>query len=160
MFDPTTLLGFHTIISLIAIATGLPMVLALLGFRMPAIWTEAFLVTAVGTSANGFLLPAAKILPSHIVGALALIVLAAVLFARFVGRFGGAWRWIYAAGMVASLYLLCFVAVEQAFGKIPALEAAAPIVTKPNAQVVALIVFVGLGIAAARLFRRGAAATA
>jgi hypothetical protein len=161
MFDPTTLLGFHTIASLIALGTGILAVLALLGLRLPAVWTQLFLLTAVVTSATGFLFPVTAVLPSHIIGAIALVVLAAVLLARFVGRLAGAWRGVYAVGMVASLYFLFFVAIAQAFGKVPVLKAAAPTESEPPfaiAQGVTLVIFIGLGIAALRLFRyRGAA---
>lgn len=162
MFDPTTLVGFHTIISFIAIGAGILAVLALFGLRLAPIWTQMFLVTAVVTSATGFLLPATAILPSHIVGAIALVVLAAVLLARFIGHLAGVWRWVYAGGMVASLYFLCFVAIAQAFSKVPALKAAAPTLSEPPfaiSQGIALVIFVVLGIAALRLFQhRGAAA--
>src|SRR5471030_1019108 len=126
MFDPTTLLGFHTIISLIAIGTGILAVLALLGLRLAIFWTQLFLLTAAATSATGFLFPVTAILPSHIVGGIALVVLAAILLARFVGHLAGIWRWVYAGGMVASLYFLIFVAISQSFSKVPVLKAAAP----------------------------------
>lgn len=161
MFDPTTLLGFHTIISLIAIGTGIPAVLALLGLRLSIVWTWLFLLTAVATSATGFLFPVTAVLPSHIVGAIALVVLAAVLLARFVGHLAGICRWIYAGGMVASLFFLFFVAIAQAFSKVPVLKAAAPTLSEPPfaiSQGVNLVIFIGLGIAAVRLSRyRGSA---
>ncbi|MDB5364070.1 MAG: hypothetical protein JWO51_5367 [Rhodospirillales bacterium] len=163
MFDPTTLVGLHTIISFIAIAAGILAVLALFGLRLAPIWTQVFLVTAVVTSATGFLLPATAILPSHVIGALALVVLAAVLLARFIGPLAGVWRWVYAGGMVASLYFLCFVAIAQAFSKVPALKAAAPTLSEPPfaiSQGIALVIFVVLGIAALRLSRSPGAAAA
>jgi hypothetical protein len=160
MFDPTTLLGFHTIISLIALGTGILAVLALLGLHMPVIWTQLFLLTAAVTSATGFLFPVTAVLPSHIIGAIALVVLVAVLLARFVGHFAGVWRWVYAGGIVASLYFLLFVAIAQAFSKVPVLKAAAPTLSEPPfaiSQGVNLVIFIGLGIAALCLFRyRGA----
>lgn len=160
MFDPTTLLGFHTIVSLIALGTGILAVLALLGLRLPVVWTQLFLLTAVVASATGFLFPVATVLPSHIIGAIALVVLAAVLLARFVGPFAGVWRWVYAGGIVASLYFLFFVAIAQAFSKVPVLKAAAPTLSEPPfaiSQGINLVIFIGLGIAALRLFRyRGA----
>jgi hypothetical protein len=62
--------------------------------------------------------------------------------------------------MVASLYFLFFVAIAQAFGKVPVLKAAAPTLSEPPfaiSQGVNLVIFIGLGIAALRLFRyRGA----
>uniref|UniRef100_UPI001952D2E7 hypothetical protein n=1 Tax=Klebsiella pneumoniae TaxID=573 RepID=UPI001952D2E7 len=81
-----------------------------------------FLATAVLTSATGYGFPFNGLLPSHVVGAIALVLLAVVLLARFVFRLAGSWRWIYAAGMVFSLYFLVFVAIAQAFMKIPVLR--------------------------------------
>ena len=163
MFDPTTMVGFHTIISLIAIVTGIGAVLALFGLRLAPIWTQVFLVTAIITSAGGYLLPATMILPSHIVGAVALVVLAGVLVARYVGHLAGLWRWVYAGGMVASLYFLVFVAVAQAFSKVPTLKALAPTQSEPPFAIsegIVLLIFVALGIAALKLFRYQEAATA
>jgi len=162
MFDPTTMVGFHTNVSLIAIVTGIGAVLTLFGLRLAPIWTQVFLVTAIITSAGGYLLPATMILPSHIVGAVALVVLAAVLVARYVGHLAGVWRWVYAGGMVASLYFLVFVAIAQAFSKVPELKAAAPTLSEPPfaiSQGVNLVIFIILGVAALRLLRhRGATA--
>lgn len=163
MLDLATFTAIHTIISIVAILTGIPAVLALLGRQVAAIWTSSFLVTAALTSATGFGFPFTGVLPSHVVGAVALVVLAVAIFARVGAHFAGAWRWIYAAGLVASLYFLIFVAIAQAFGKIPALKAAAPTLSEPPfaiAQGVALILFIGLGIAACRKFRPGLTAAA
>ncbi len=58
--------------------------------------------------------------------------------------------------MVASLYLLIFVAVVQAFQKTPSLHALAPTGTEPPfaiTQVLVLLVMVAIGIAAVRSFR-------
>lgn len=65
----------------------------------------------------------------------------------------GVWRPVYAAAAVASLYFLVFVAVAQAFAKVPALAALAPTQSEPPfaiAQGVVLLVFVILGTLAAR----------
>ncbi len=156
MFDPTTLVGFHTWLSLVAIATGLFVVADLIAARERGAATIAFLATAIATSATGYLFPFSGVLASHIVGAIALVVLAVALVARYGRHLAGAWRWIYAAAAVASLYFLVFVAVAQAFLKIPALHALAPTGSEPAfaiAQIAVLAVFVGLGIAAARKFR-------
>ncbi|HLZ66376.1 MAG TPA: hypothetical protein VKQ29_09105 [Aliidongia sp.] len=161
MFDPTTLTGIHTLLSLVAMGTGILAVLALLGPRVPKIWTHLFLATAVATSATGFVFPATGVLREHVIGAVALVVLAMVIVARFVTHLAGAWRWIYAVGVVASVYLLFFVAIAQAFRKVPALKAMAPTGSEPPlaiAQVVALVIFIGLGVAATRLFGHGGAA--
>ena len=155
MFDITTFTGFHTWLSLIAIASGVVVLAGMFGARLLPLWTGLFLATAVATSVTGYGFPFSGVLPSHVVGAIALVILAVTLTARYGFHLARAWRWIYVAGAVASLYLLVFVAVAQAFGKVPALHALAPTQSEPSfaiAQGVVLIVFVGLGIGAARAF--------
>lgn len=59
--------------------------------------------------------------------------------------------------MLIALYFLVFVAVAQAFGKIPALRALAPTQSEPPfavAQIIVLAVFVWLGVRLARAIRR------
>src|SRR4051794_30990208 len=93
MFDPTTLVGFHTWLSLIAVATGVVVMIDLIrGPARPA-WTAVFLLTALATSATGFVLPFERVLPSHIVGGIALVVLAVALLAQYRFRLAGAWGW-------------------------------------------------------------------
>lgn len=157
MFDPTTMVGFHTWLSLVGIATGIWAVAGLFAGRLVPVWTEIFLATAVLTSATGYLLPAAMILPSHIVGAIALVVLAVGLYALYVRHLAGRARWIYAVSAVVSLYLLVFVAVAQIFAKVPAANALAPTGAEPAfaiAQGIVLALFVLVGFKAVRGFRR------
>lgn len=61
------------------------------GRRFPAV-TALFLATTVLTSVTGFFFPSASIMPSHIVGAISLVVLAAAIAALYVFRLGGVWR--------------------------------------------------------------------
>ena len=153
MFDPTNWTGFHTWQSLIAIATGFVVLLDLIAGRERPVWTMVFLATAVATSATGFGFPFTGVLPSHIVGIVALLVLAATLPARYHFRRAGHWNWIYAAGVVISLWLLVFVAVAQAFAKIGVLKALAPTQSEPPfaiAQLVVLALFVLAGFSAVR----------
>lgn len=156
MFDPTTFTGFHTWLSLIAIAAGIVVVRGLLRGRNLSSWTALFLVTAFGTSATGFGFPFSALLPSHVVGAIALVVLAVAALARWTRHYAGAWRWIYAVSIVTSLYLLVFVGIAQAFAKIPALRASAPTQSEPSfvaAQLAALAIFAAVAVLAARRFR-------
>jgi len=156
IFDPTTFVGFHTLISLIALASGVVVILGLLGSRTLGPMTALYLATAVATSATGFGFPFTKFLPSHAVGIISLVALLAAILARYVYRYAGAWRRIYVVGVVSSVYLDAFVAVAQAFGKIPALKALAPTGTETPfalAQGIVLVLFVVLGIAALRSFR-------
>jgi hypothetical protein len=76
--------------------------------------------------------------------------------ARYGFRLAGTWRWIYAIGMVTTLWFLVLVLIAQAFQKVPALAALAP--TRDDApflvaQAVALAVFAWLAVAAVRRFR-------
>ncbi|WP_029558352.1 hypothetical protein [Xanthobacter sp. 91] len=154
MFDPTTLTGLHTWISLIAIILGIPVTLALMrGERAGAGITAAFLALAFLTSATGFLFPFSGVKPSHVVGAIALLVVLVATYALYGAGRAGVWRPVYAAAAVASLYFLVFVAVAQAFAKVPALAALAPTQSEPPfaiAQGVVLLAFVIVGTLAAR----------
>ena len=153
MFDPTTWTGFHTWLSLIAIATGFVVLAGLITGHERRGWTAVFLVTAVATSATGFGFPFTGVLPSHIVGVVALLVLAVTVPADYVFHRAGRWAHVYAVGLVASQWLLVFVAVAQAFAKVPSLHALAPTQAEPPfaiAQGVVLLLFILAGIAAVR----------
>lgn len=150
VFDLNTL---HTAISLVAIAAGAIVVLELERGAARTFWVTLFLVTAIATSASGFLFPFNGVLGSHVVGVIALLVLAVLLLARYAFGLAGRWRGVDAAGMVASLYLLVFVLVAQAFAKVPVLRNAAPTQSEPPlaiAQLVVLLIFVVIGVRAVR----------
>jgi hypothetical protein len=147
---------FHTIISMIALVAGFPVLFGLIEGRLRNGWTALFLVTAVATDVTGFMFPFETLLPSHYLGILSLLVLAAAVLGRYTFRLAGAWRWIYAAAVGAALYFLVFVTIVQAFGKIAALHTLAPTQSElpfTAAQGVALAVFVVLSVAAARRIR-------
>ena len=116
----------HVIISLITIVAGIIVMFGLLGSKpMPGL-TAIFLLFTILTSATGFLLPFEKLLPSHIIGILSLVLLAIAWIALYGMKLSGAWRWIYVLTAMISLYLNVFVLVIQSFLKIPALTALAP----------------------------------
>jgi len=145
----------HVILSLIGIAAGLIVLFGMLGSNRMSAWTALFLATTVLTSVTGFFFPRDQLLPSHIVGIVSLVVLAIALFALYVRRLAGSWRWIYVASAVLALYLNVFVGVVQAFQKLPFLRALAPTQSEPPfivVQVVVLVLFAVLGIVAARGF--------
>lgn len=153
MFDPTTWTGLHTWLSLIAIAAGFVVIASLITGHERRGWTVLFLVTAFATSATGFGFPFTGVLPSHIVGVIALLVLAVTVPADYVFRRAGRWNMVYALGIVASQWLLVFVAVAQLFAKVPGLHALAPTQAEPPfaiAQGIVLLLFVLAGIAAVR----------
>jgi uncharacterized membrane protein SirB2 len=157
MLDPTTLVGFHTWTSLVALAAGGVVTVGLMrGWKFPA-WTAVFLITALGTSATGFALPFTAVLPSHVVGGIALVVLAVAVLAQYRFHGTGAWGWIYAVAAIASVYLLAFVGVAQAFLKIQVLKALAPTSSEAPfaiAQLAVLVLFIGLAVVAVRTARR------
>ena len=148
----------HVVISLIAIASGLIVMFGLLGSgRMPGL-TAIFLLFTILTNATGFLFPFEKLLPSHVIGILSLVLLAIACLALYVMKLSGAWRWIYLLTALLSLYFNVFVLVIQSFLKVPALTALAP-GNPPSGPVFAvvqgivLVFFVLMIIGAWRRFR-------
>src|SRR6266496_4156689 len=146
----------HTLISLVGIFTGLIVLFGLLAGKRLDAWTKWFLITTVLTSATGFFFPFHGFTPAHGVGIISLLVLAMAIYARYLRHLAGHWRWIYVVTAVIALYLNVFVAVVQAFEKVPALKVMAPTQTEPPfkvTQLVVLALFVVLGIVAAIRFR-------
>ena len=93
----------HVIISLIGIVSGLFVAAGLLSSKRLEQMTRVFLSTTALTSITGFGFPVDHVLPSHIVGALSLLVLAIAVFARYGRRMAGAWRWTYAVTAMVAL---------------------------------------------------------
>ena len=146
----------HVVLSLIGIAAGLVVLVGMFRSQRFSGWTALFLATTVLTSVTGFFFPFERLLPSHIVGIISLVVLAVALWGLYVRHLEGAARWIYVLAAVLALYLNLFVAVVQAFLKLSFLKALAPTQAEPPfviAQGVVLVLFVVLGILAARSFR-------
>jgi hypothetical protein len=146
----TPFTSFHTILSLIAIGTGICVLRTLVSNGKPGVWTAAFLISMIATDVTGFLFPFTKLLPSHITGIISLAVMAVALLAHYVFHFSGAWRWIYALTMGIAVYLNFFVLVTQLFLKVGFLHALAP--NAPDnpeppflvAQGVLLVIFIWL----------------
>jgi hypothetical protein len=150
----------HVVISLIGIATGLLVLWGMLGSQRMGGLTAVFLITTVLTSVTGFMFPFNGLLPSHVVGAISLVVLAVALIALYLFRLEGAWRWIYVVTAVIALYFNVFVGVVQAFQKFAVLHALAPTQSEPPfaiAQLIVLALFIWLGYLAVRRFRPGPA---
>ena len=148
----------HVIISLIGIASGIIVMFGLLGSnRMPGM-TAIFLLFTILTSATGFLFPFEKLLPSHMIGILSLVLLAIAVIALYAMKLSGPWRSIYVVTAMTSLYLNVFVLVIQAFLKVPALHELAPSVPPSEPpfaiiQGIVLLFFVIVIIGAVRRFR-------
>jgi hypothetical protein len=151
----------HVVLSLIGIFSGLIVLFAMLGGKRLDGWAALFLATTVLTSVTGFFFPRSQVLPSHIVGVISLIVLAAAIVALYVYRLAGSWRWIYVAGAVLALYLNIFVGIVQAFQKLPFLQPLAPTQSEPPflvTQLVVLAIFILLGVMGVKRFHPDAKA--
>jgi|SRR5664279_2040723 len=152
----------HVIIGLAGIATGFRVLYGLLTGKRLDGWTSIFLTTTVLTSVTGFMFPFEHLLPSHILGILSPIALTIAIVARYTFRLAGAWRGTYVVAAAIALYFNCFVAVVQAFAKIPALHAMAPTQKEPPfeiAQLLVLAIFVVLTYRATKRFHVGLVST-
>lgn len=150
----------HTIVSFIAIGFGIKAAAGLFSGAHSSWWTRRFFETAVAVTFTGFIFPFAGVTPAFATGIVSTVILIAWFLAHRA-RLAGAWRWIYALSLVASLYLLIFVTIAQAFLKIPFLQALAPTGSEPPfaiAQIIALIVFIVIGVLAVRRFKPAATA--
>jgi CBS domain containing-hemolysin-like protein len=101
----TTFTKLHVVISLIAIFAGLVVAFGLIAVKRLDGWTALFLVMTLLTSVTGFLFPFHGFTPAIGVGIVSLVVLAIAIFARYVRRLAGAWRWIYVVTAMLALYL-------------------------------------------------------
>ncbi len=154
------LTAIHTAISLVGIASGLVVLAAMLRGQDLRGWTALFLITTVLTSVTGFFFPFTRLLPSHVVGVVSLVILAVVLWARYRRAMQGRWAQVFIIGSVVALWLNVFVLVAQLFAKVPALHALAPTQSEPPfgiAQVAVLAVFIALGVRAVQRNRTAVA---
>jgi hypothetical protein len=145
----------HVLISLLGIASGFIVIYGLHTADPMNSWTEFFLATTVATSVTGYFFPVKRLMPSHIVGIISLLVLATAIYARYQANLAGSWRWIYVVSAVLAQYLNFFVLIVQSFQKIPALKAMAPTQKEPPfaiTQLSFLILFVLLGVVAVMKF--------
>jgi hypothetical protein len=155
IFGMTPLTFVHVLLSLIGIFSGAFVLLGLLGSRRLNGWTRIFLSTTALTSATGYLFPFHRLLPSHIIGAVSLLVLAIAIVARYPKNLAGSWRRVYVVTSMVAFYLNVFVLVFQAFLKVPALRAAAPTQSEPPfvvAQILVMLLFIVLTVFAVKDF--------
>lgn len=146
----------HVVISLVAIAAGAVVVWGMFaGNRLPG-WTALFLATTVLTTVTGFMFPTTVFTPALGFGVISAFVLAATIPALYVFKLAGHWRWIYITGAIFAFYLNAFVAIVQAFLKVPFLMPLAPTQSELPfviAQGALLVAFVAIGYFAVRSFK-------
>jgi hypothetical protein len=152
----------HVFISLIAIVSGIIVMFGLLGSNRRPGLTATFLLFTILTSATGFLFPFEKLLPSHMIGIISLLLLVVACIALYIMKLSGAWRWIYVLTAMVALYLNVFVLVIQSFLKLGPLHALAPSVPPSEPpfaiiQGIVLVFFIVVIIGAVRRFRPSAA---
>lgn len=146
----------HVVISLLGIVSGYVVIGGMLQAQRLPRMTAFFLITTVLTSATGFLFPFVKLLPSHILAVLSLIVLAIAIYALYSRKLAGRWRTTYVVMAIIAQYLNVFVLIVQAFQKLPPLKALAPTQTEPPfaiVQAVNLVAFLVLGYLATKRFQ-------
>jgi len=147
----------HVVISLVGLGSGFVVIWGLLTGRRLDGWTALFLAFTVATSVTGFIFfPFNGVTPGIVLGIISLVVLAIAIFARYPRHMAGPWRRVYVVAAVIAQYLNFFVLIVQSFSKVPALHDLAPTQSEPPFQItqlVALIAFVALAVAAAVKFR-------
>jgi hypothetical protein len=151
----------HVIISLVAIASGLVVLFAMLRSDATPGWTALFLVTTVATTVTGFMFPITAFTPALGTGVVSGVVLAVALYALYARHLAGSARWLYVVTATAALYLNSFVLVVQSFQKLGPLQALAPTQSESPflaAQGAVLVFYVVAGWLAARRFHPAQAA--
>lgn len=154
-----SLAGFtvlHLIISMIAIGLGFVVAGGILASnRLPG-WTAWFLILTILTSATGFLFPFTKILPSHIVAIISLVLLAVAVYALYGKSLAGIWRIVYVVTAMLALWFNVFVLIAQSFQKVALLNVYAPTGAEPPfafTQGVVLLFFIFTIILGIRRFK-------
>jgi hypothetical protein len=118
----------HVALSLVGILTGFVVIYGLITSQRFDGMTLVFLTSTIATSVTGFppFFRFEKLLPSHVVGVISLVVLALAVYARYPAALAGGWSATYVVAAVIAQYLNVFVLVVQLFLKVPALKALAP----------------------------------
>jgi hypothetical protein len=129
----------QVVISLMAIASGIVVLIGMFGSRRLPDWKAFFLLTTVLTSLTGFLFPIRGFTPALGTGIVSCVLLALALYGLYGKRLAGAWRWIYVATASSALYLNVLVLIVQSFQKLAFLTQSEPPFV--IAQVIALIAF-------------------
>jgi hypothetical protein len=121
-------LVLHVALSLVGILTGFVVIYGLITSQRFDGMTLVFLASTIATSVTGFppFFRFEKLLPSHVVGVISLVVLTLAVYARYPAALAGAWSATYVVAAIIAQYLNVFVLVVQLFLKVPALKALAP----------------------------------
>jgi len=147
---------FHIILSMIGIAFGFIVAGGILASNKLPGWTALFLLTTILTNATGFLFPFTKLLPSHIVAGISLVMLVVALYAYYGKGLVGVWRPVYIVTAMLALWFNVFVLVAQSFLKVALLNVYAPTGAEPPfaiTQGVVLVFFIFAIVVGIRRFK-------
>jgi len=147
---------FHLIISMIAIGLGFVVAGGILSSNRLPRWTLWFLVLTILTSATGFLFPFTKLLPSHIVAIISLVLLAIAVYALYGKGLAGIWRTVYVVTAMLALWFNVFVLIAQSFQKVALLNVYAPTGAEPPfaiTQGIVLVFFIFLIVLGIKRFK-------
>ncbi|MGD9836456.1 MAG: hypothetical protein AB7F72_00930 [Afipia sp.] len=147
---------FHLIISMIAIGLGFVVAGGILSSNRLPRWTLWFLILTILTSATGFLFPFTKLLPSHIVAIISLVLLAIAVYALYGKGLSGIWRTVYVVTAMLALWFNVFVLIAQSFQKVALLNVYAPTGAEPPfaiTQGIVLVFFIFLIVLGIRRFK-------
>lgn len=138
----------HVTLSLLGILTGFVVLYGLFTNQRFDAMTLVFLASTIATSVTGFppFFRFEKLLPSHVVGVLSLVVLALAVYARYPAALAGGWSTVYVVTAVVAQYLNVFVLVAQLFLKIPSLQALAPTQKEAPFKVAQAVVLLAFGV--------------
>ncbi|HEY3731456.1 MAG TPA: hypothetical protein VGL28_09395 [Steroidobacteraceae bacterium] len=153
----------HVLLSVVAIFSGLIVMIGMWGAHRLEGWTGLFLTTTVLTSVTGFLFHSARLGPPHVIGLISLLLLVLAILARYSYHLAGSWRWLYVLSALLALYFNVFVALVQAFQKLPLLQPLAPTGSEPPfavTQGLVLVAFALFTLVALKRFRPDAAPVA
>ena len=156
LLDLPTFTLVHVVISMVGIAAGLVVAGGLMAGKQFNGWIGLFLATTILTNITGFLFPFTRLLPSHVVGGISLVILPIAVLAFYGKKLEGRWRQVFVITSVLALYFNFFVLMVQLFQKMPALIVVAPNQSGPAfgiTQLLILAIFVWIGRAANRGFR-------
>jgi hypothetical protein len=144
----------HVMLSVIGIGSGLVVVVGMWAAKRLDGWTALFLATTVLTSVTGFLFHSAHFGPPHVIGLLSLLLLVLAILARYSYHIHASWRWVYVVSAMLALYFNVFVAVVQAFQKLPLLQPLAPTGTEPPFVIAQALVLAVFGVATVAALKR------
>ncbi|HEY1725566.1 MAG TPA: hypothetical protein VGF89_09090 [Steroidobacteraceae bacterium] len=153
----------HVLLSVVGLISGLIVMIGMWSAHRLEGWTALFLTSTVLTSVTGFLFHSARFGPPHVVGLISLVLLVLAILARYSYHLSGGWRWIYVVCALLALYFNVFVAVVQAFQKLPLLQPLAPTGSEPPftiAQGLVLLAFALFTVIALKRFHPGGAPVA